>query len=85
MTRIRISLNCENKKADEIYDFLLKNYPKLKEISKTKNAEDELLTKVHAVVDINSANPIVETNDVFKGIEGIKTISIREYNEILGK
>lgn len=85
MTRIRISLNCENEKADEIYNFLLKNYPKLKEISKTKNTEDELLTKVHAVVDINSANPIAETNDVFKGIEGIKTISIREYNEILGK
>ncbi|MEE3350418.1 MAG: MgtC/SapB family protein [Candidatus Gastranaerophilaceae bacterium] len=85
MTRIRISLNCINEKADEIYDFLLKNYPKLKEISKRNNEENEQLTKIHVVADINSANPIVETNDVFKGIEGIKTISIREYNEILGK
>jgi len=85
MTRIRISLNCINEKADEIYDFLLKNYPKLKEISKRNNEENEQLTKIHVVADINSANPIAETNDIFKNIEGIATISIREYNEIIGK
>ena len=36
-------------------------------------------------MDINSANPIVETNNIFKEINGIETISIREYNEIIGK
>lgn len=85
MTRIRISLNCINEKADDIYNFLLKNYPKLKEISKRNNEENEKLSKIHAVADINSENPIAETNDIFKDIEGITTISIREYNEIIGK
>ncbi len=82
MTRIRVSLNCTNDKAEEIYNFLLTNYPKIKEISKKNNSEDEKLTKIHAVMDINSENPIAETNNIFKEIDGIETISIREYNEI---
>ncbi len=85
MMRLRVALTCANEKSNDIYDFILEKYPKLREVSKKQSKNDENITKINAVVDINSNNPIQETYKVFKSVEGIDSISIQEYNEILGK
>ncbi len=83
--RLRISLTCANEKSNEIYDFILDKYPKLREISKKQSKQDENITKINAIVDIHSKKPIQATYKVFKPVEGIDSISIQEYNELLGK
>ena len=83
-TRIRISLSCLNEYSNKIYDFILEKYPKLREISKKQNQQNDILTKISAVLDINSKDPIKSTYKTFKDVEGIDSISIQEYNEIVG-
>jgi len=85
VVRLRIVLTCLNEKSNEIYDFILEKYPKLREISKKQSKQDENITKINAVIDINSRNPIQETYKIFKPVEGIDSISIQEYNEIAVK
>lgn len=83
--RLRIALTCANEKSNEIYDFILEKYPRLREISKKQSKQDENITKINAIVDINSKNPIQTTYKTFKPVEGIDSISIQEYNEIAVK
>lgn len=83
--RLKVSLTCANEKSNSIYDFILEKYPKLREISKKQSKQDESLTKINAIIDINSTKPIQSTYKVFKPVEGIESISIQEYNELLTK
>ena len=83
--RLKVSLTCANEKSNSIYDFILEKYPKLREISKKQSKQDESLTKINAIIDINSTKPIQATYKVFKPVEGIESISIQEYNELLTK
>lgn len=82
ITRLKISLNCDNEKSNDIYDFVLEKYSNLREISKKLSKDDENITKINAVIDINSNNPIKETYKVFKNVDGIDAISIQEFAEI---
>ena len=81
LTQLKISLSCINEKSNEIYDFLLEKYPKLREISKRQSKENETITKINAIIDINSNNPIKDTYKVFGNVDGIDAISIQEVNE----
>lgn len=83
--RLKVSLTCTNEKSNSIYDFILEKYPKLREISKKQSKQDESLTKINAIIDINSTKPIQATYKVFKPVEGIESISIQEYNELTTK
>lgn len=83
--RLKISLTCSPENSNEIYDFILETYPKLREISKKQSKNDENIIKINAVIEINSKNPIQETYKVFKPVEGIDSISIQEYNELAVK
>ena len=82
ITRIKISLSCSNERSNEIYDFILDKYPKLREIPKKLSKQENDTTKINAIVDINSNNPMTDTYKVFKKVEGIDSISIQEYSEI---
>ena len=76
---------CLSEQSNKIYDFILEKYPKLREISKKQSKDDEAITKISAIIDINSKDPIKSTYKTFKGVEGIDSISIQEYNEIVGQ
>ena len=82
--RIKISLSCLNEHSNTIYDFTLEKYPKLREISKRQSSQDNNVTKITAIVDINSKDPVQSIYKMFKDVEGIDSISIQEYNEIAG-
>ena len=80
--RIKLSIACLNNQSNEIYDFILEKYPKLHEISKRQSKEDKNITKISAILDINSKDPVKSTYKTFKDVEGIDSISIQEYNEV---
>lgn len=83
--RLKVSLTCANDKSNSIYDFILEKYPKLREISKKQSKQDENITKINAIIDINSTKPIQVTYKTFKPVDGIESISIQEYNELTTK
>ena len=83
-TRLKVTLTCLHDDSENIYDFILGKYPNLREISKKMSTQDDKLTKIVAITDINSNNPIQETYKVFKKVHGVDSISIQEYNEIVG-
>lgn len=80
--RLKVVLTCANERSDEIYDFVLEKYPMLREISKKQSKQDENITKINAIIDINSRKPIQDTYKIFKPVNGIESISIQEFNEL---
>ena len=76
--RLKINIFCENEKSNFIYDHIIENYPRLKEISKKMN-KDETLTKISIVLDANGQKPIQTMYKQFQKVEGIESISIQEY------
>ncbi len=81
--RIKIAIMCQHDNSNEIYDYIIENFVKLREISKKQSKQGEDLTKISAVIDINSKDPIKSTYKNFKKVDGIESISIQEYSEIV--
>jgi len=84
-TRLKVTLTCLHEDSENIYDFILEKYPNLREISKKMSSQDDNLTKIVAITDVNLNNPIQETYKVFKKVHGVDSISIQEYNEVAAK
>lgn len=78
--RLKISISCENDQANNIYDYLIENYPHMREISKKLN-KDESLTKINVILDFSDKKPIQSMYKTFQSKEGIESISIQEFVE----
>lgn len=76
--RLKISLICSNDYADCLYDFILKEYKEISEISRKLMTADENTTKITCVVDVVSGKPVKDIYKTFKNREGIESISIKE-------
>ncbi len=80
--RLKINLTCGNESSNTIYDFIVDKYPNLHEISKKQSKQDENLTKINVIIDINDRKPLQSTYKMFQKIEGVESVSIQEYNEV---
>lgn len=80
--RLKINLTCGNEFSNTIYDFIVDKYPNLHEISKKQSKQDENLTKINVIIDINDRKPLQSTYKMFQKIEGVESVSIQEYNEV---
>lgn len=78
LCRLKISLKCQNKNADKIYEHIVDKYPYLKEISKKA---DENLTKIIVILELNSKKPMQTLYKEFQKFEGIESVSIQEFCE----
>ena len=83
LKRLKLELKCQKSLSNEIYDFLVEKYPKLREISKKQNKQDDELVKISVVIDINMKKPIQNINKTLQKVEGIESISVQEFNELL--
>jgi putative Mg2+ transporter-C (MgtC) family protein len=81
--RLKIAITCQHEFSNSIYDFVLDKFAKLREISKKQSKQGEDFTKISAIIDINTKDPIKSTYKIFKKVEGIESISIQEYDEIV--
>lgn len=82
LRRLKINLTCGNESSNTIYDFIVDKYPNLHEISKKQSKQDENLTKINVIIDINDRKPLQSTYKMFQKIEGVESVSIQEYNEV---
>ena len=78
LRKLKISLKCVDKNADEIYEHIVNKYPNLKEISKKS---DENITKISVILDINVKKPMQTLYKEFQKFEGIESVSIQEFCE----
>ena len=83
LKRLKINLTCEQSFSNKIYDFIIEKYPRLREITKKQSKQDENITKISVIIDINSRKPLQSTYKAFQKIEGVESISIQEFNEII--
>lgn len=85
LQRLKINITCENEASNTIYDFIIEKYPRLREISKKQSKQDENITKINVILDVNARKPIQSTYKTFQKIEGVESISIQEFNEMMVK
>ena len=78
--RLKVKISCQNDKANEIYDYLIENYPHMREISK-KLYKEEDLTRINVILDFSDKKPIQSMYKTFQSKEGIESISIQEFVE----
>lgn len=83
LKRLKINLTCENSAANEIYDFIIEKYSCVREISKKQSKQDENITKISVIVELNSRHPMQSTYKTFQKINGVESISIQEFNEMI--
>ncbi|MBQ8458705.1 MgtC/SapB family protein [bacterium] len=80
--RIKISLVCNENSVDEIQDFVLNKYKNIVELSKKTLVADSNSIKFTCVVDIVMKKTIKELYKSFQNIDGVESVSIREFSEI---
>lgn len=81
LKRLKLELKCQKVSSNAIYDFIVEKYPKLKEISKKQNKQDDDLVKISVVIDTNVKKPIQSIYKTLQDVEGIDAISVQEFNE----
>ena len=79
--RLKVSLTCLSENSNDIYDYMVEHYPQLREISKKLSKSDENLSKISAIIDVNSRKPMQSMYKTLQKLEGIDSISIQEYAE----
>lgn len=79
--RLKVTLNCLNKEAANIYDYIVDKYPSLKEISKKLSKSDENITKITVILDVKAKKPIQTMYKEFQNFKGIESVSIQEFCE----
>ena len=83
LKRLKLELKCQKNLSNEIYDFLVEKYPKLREISKKQNKQDDDIVKISVVIDTNVKKPIQNIYKTLQKVDGIESISVQEFNELL--
>lgn len=83
LKRLKVELKCQKTASNEIYNFLVEKYPKLREISKKQNKQDDELVKITLVIDTNVKKPIQNIYKTLQNVNGIDAISVQEFNELL--
>lgn len=76
--RLKINISCDSSKSNDIYDYMVENYPRLREISKKQNKNDDNISKISVTIDINSKMPIQSMYKALQKLDGMESISIQE-------
>lgn len=79
--RLKVTINCQNQNATEIYDHIIDKYQYLKEISKKLSKSEENITKITVILDVKSKTPMKSMYKEFQSFNGVESISIQEFNE----
>lgn len=85
LQRLKINLTCENSASNNIYDYIVEKYSRLREITKKQSKQDENITKISIIIDVNTKKPMQTIYKDFQKIEGVESISIQEFNEMVVK
>lgn len=76
--RLRLNICCENENAENIYNYIVDKFPRLREISKKPSKQNDNLTKISVVAEVFWREPIQGLYKSFQNLEGIDSVAIQE-------
>lgn len=79
--RLKLSLSCDEKNANDIHNYILEKFDCLHEISKKHDTKEPNLIKIIAIVDVNNKKPVQSLHKNFQNLKGLESILIQENNE----
>lgn len=81
MKRLKITIACKDKNADDIYNYIVENFDYMHEISKKKEDKGDGLIRIVVILDISGKKQIQSLYKKFQSLTGLDSISIQEHNE----
>lgn len=76
--RLRLNVCCENASAEDIYNYIVDKFPRLREISKKPSKQNDNFTKISVVTEVSWREPVQNLYKDFQALEGIDSIAIQE-------
>lgn len=76
--RLRLAVTCEEDNIEELYNYIILNFPKLLEINKKRTDKKTHLTKIIARVEVSNKKPIATLYKKFHKLDLTEAIAIEE-------
>ena len=80
--RVRIKLACVSDNVEEVYKFIMDNFPQIIEINKKQSSKFENCTNISFTADVLKRRPVQAMYKEFESLVGIESITILEPDEL---
>ena len=80
--RIRIKLSCVSENVDEIYNYIIDNFPQIVEINKKQSTKFDNCTNISFTADVLRKRPVQAMYKEFECLAGLESITILEPDEL---
>lgn len=80
--RVRIKLACVSENVDDIYKFIIDNFPQIVEINKKQSNKFDNCTNISFTADVLKRRPVQAMYREFESLTGIESITILEPDEL---
>ncbi len=80
--RVRIKLSCVSENVDEIYKYIIDNFPQIVEINKKQSNKFDNCTNISFTADVLKKRPVQAMYREFEKLIGIEAITILEPDEL---
>lgn len=80
--RVRIKLACVSDNVEEVYKFIMDNFPQIVEINKKQSSKFENCTNISFTADVLKRRPVQAMYKEFESLVGIESITILEPDEL---
>ena len=80
--RVRIKLACVSENVDDVYKFIIDNFPQIVEINKKQSSKFDNCTNISFTADVLKRRPVQAMYKEFESLIGIESITILEPDEL---
>ena len=80
--RVRVKLSCVSENVDEIYNYIIDNFPQIVEINKKQSTKFENCTNISFTADVLRKRPVQTMYKEFESLTGLESITILEPDEL---
>lgn len=81
--RVRVKLACVTENVDEIYSYIVDNFPQIIEINKKQSGKFENCTNISFTADVLKKRPVQAMYREFEKLTGLESITILEPDEMV--
>lgn len=81
--RVKVKLACVTENVDEIYSYIVENFPQIIEINKKQSGKFDNCTNISFTADVLRKRPVQAMYREFEKLTGLESITILEPDEII--
>ncbi len=79
--RVKVKLACVTENVEDIYEYIIDNFPQIVEIDKKQSSKFENCTNISFVADVLKTRPVQAMYKEFEQIVGLESIAILEADD----